>query len=58
MRLTPQKAGDMCLLTAHPELAQKGLGIDTIPELDGPNAILELAELEVEELELIMDDEE
>ena len=33
MRLTPQNAGDMCLLTANQDLAQKVLGIDTISNL-------------------------
>ena len=52
MRLTPQHAGDMCLLSANQDLAEKVLGI-TIP-----NNIADQVGLEDGNLEFLMDEEE
>ena len=51
-RLTPQHAGDMCLLSANQDLAEKVLGI-TIP-----NNIAGQAGLEDGDIEFLMDEEE
>lgn len=58
MRLTPKHAGDMCLLSANQDLAQRVLGLDNSPRLDSQEVMTEPCELEDVIQEYIMDEEE
>ena len=48
MRLTPKHAGDMCLLSANRDLAQRILGLDASPRLDIQEEMNELGDPNVE----------